>query len=313
MFGWLWNRLIKNQKNSTQLIENEKKTVQNADPAITSSDYIDSNHNYDLELTEFDKSIKVKFEAFLPNYTEKNYKRSDVRRAGREIVFNSIIEQKKLELSGEAEIRLRKALVESESIDYQELAAIFLLQDFGWEDFDEIRKICEESGIYPYSFRFLTQKPTIPDNIESALLFVRVAQLRTMLKNKIGGKIPTKKDDVYPLFVQHFGLSDMKEILEERLEEVLEQFEGRIRNEKKYILASWFNHTVENLCDYYTNRIVFDEVDTIKLHIPEYTETNDDFKMLEYLDITWFDKDKKLSALPPFYVGDLTRLDYGYY
>lgn len=311
MFRWLWHKLFRSSKNQAVPIDEKKSIEQNIEPIITSSEDIDHNHN--TPLTEFDESIKAKFEEFLPNYTEEEYERYKVKRVGREIVFNSIIEQKMLDLPEGSEIRLRKALVESENTDYQELAAIFLLQDFGWEAFDKMRKICEESGIYPYSFRFLTQKPTIPDNIESALLFVRVAQLRTMLKNKIGGKIPTKKDEVYPLFVQHFGLSDMKEILEERLKEVLEQFEGRIKNEKKYLLASWFNHTVENLCDYYTNRIIFDDVDTIKLHIPAYTETSDDLKMLEHLDVTWYDENKKLSALPPFYVGDLIRLDYGYY
>lgn len=67
------------------------------------------------------------------------------------------------------------------------------------------------------------------------------------------------------------------------------------------------------MCDYYTNRILFDEVYSIKLHIPQYIEKHNELKMLEYLDCTWFDENKKLSVLPPFYVGDQTSIDYGYY
>ncbi|HDL2980925.1 TPA: hypothetical protein PW070_002052, partial [Mannheimia haemolytica] len=251
MFSFI-KKLFDNKPSSIQNIEEPPKEIES-------------------ELTSYDETIKTLFEKFLVNYSIPERHNYNVRkRVSKEIIFSQLLESDSFSMPEDKRDRLYNALVISESVDYQELHAIFLLDDFKWRLFDNCREFCEENKIYPYAYQFLANKPAIPDNLESALLFVKVSQLRELLKDKLSQKIPTRKDEVYPLFAQHFTLEEMKEILEERFIEVKNQFENTVKNHKINILGQWFTYYSNNLSDYYLYRILDRTLTHPKLDVPEF-------------------------------------------
>lgn len=266
-------------------------------------------------LTEYDETIKALFDKFLADYPNTDRHNYAIRlRVSKEIIFSQLLESDNFSVSEDKKDRLYKALVLSENVDYQELHAIFLLEDFKWGIFDTCKEFCEKNKIYPYAYQFLEHQPCIPDNFESALLFVRVAQLRELLKNKLSQKIPTRKDDVYPLFAQHFTLEDMKGILEERLIEVKSQFEKTIKNRKISILGQWFTYYSNNLSDYYLYRILDRTLVPPKLDIPEFILTgHEDLEFIKKAGLSCFDKQGNLTSIPPLFPGDYSAINYGNY
>lgn len=265
------------------------------------------------ELTEFDVVVKTLFEQHLSAYSAVDRHNHHIRqRVSREIVFSQLLRSNGFSISEDKKERLYNTLVEASNIDYQELHAIFLLEDFKWGIFDNCREHCDEYQIYPYAYKFLENKPTLPTNLESALLFVRVAQLRAMLKEKLSQKIPTRKEEVYLLFAQHFTLEDMKEILEERLVEVTEQFERSVKWQKISILGQWFHYYSSNLFDYYLYRIVHKPLVKPKLDISE-SMFIEDLEFIKKAELSCFDENGNLTSIPPLFPGDYSRINYGNY
>lgn len=299
MFSFIKKLFNTNKPSSIQHIEESSHETQTSSPV----------------LTEYDATIKTLFEKFLINYPISERHNYKVRkRVSKEIIFSQLLESASFSMTEDKRDRLYNALVVSDSVDYQELHAIFLLDDFKWGLFDNCREFCEENKIYPYAYQFLANKPAIPDNLESALLFVKVSQLRELLKAKLSQKIPTRKDDVYPLFAQHFALEDMKEILEERFVEVKNQFEKTVKNHKINILGQWFTYYSNNLSDYYLYRILDRTLIPPKLYTPEFIRhSHEDLEFIKIASLSCFDEKGNLTSIPPLFPGDYSEINYGNY
>lgn len=304
MLKWLWNKIVTHQRNMDELIQNNSK----------SEECVEELSSFDAsQVTQYDLVVKAFFEEFSSGYSEIEQHNYDVRRrVSREIVFSQLIKSDSFSISEDKVERLRNALVSQEHVNYQELQAIFLLEDLNWELFDNCRSFCEKNNIYPYAYQFLLEKPTIPDGFENALLFVRVAQLRKLLKDKLSEKIPTKKEDVYLLFAKHFTIADMKGILEERLQEVTEQFERGVKWHKIRIFGQWFQYYSNNLFEYYIHRIVHTPEYLPKLYTPEFaTRDCDDLAFIRLAEVGCFDENGNLKGIPPLFAGDYSEIDYG--
>lgn len=304
MFKKIWRMFVEHQQNIQKIIgENEKKKQHKE---LSNTVIETATQNY----TEYDLVVKSLFEQHLEKYRKEHIDDNVLSLVSKEIILSQLLQSDSFCISDDKIERLRNALIIPNYPNYQEIQAIFLLEDLQWSLFDNVRSLCEKHQLYPYAYQFLKNKPTIPTDFENALLFVRVAQLRDMLKHKLSQKIPTRKEDVYRLFAQHFTLDDMQEIIAERLTEVLEQFERSVQWHKIRIFIHWFNAYSENLYNYYYHRIADEVITQPKLNTSTFTTAYDDMAFIQMLNLDCFDENQNLIAVPPLFAGDYSTIDY---
>lgn len=264
----------------------------------------------DNKVTDFDEYVKMFFETALSSFPESERNEGHlIKLASRSIAFG-IVADKYVSISDEIRAKVLDCLIDE--VDYQKLHTIFILNPLKWDDFDRCCELCLKHDIYPYAYSFLKRKPQKPKDFESALSFVRVNQLRQMLKTKISDKIPSRKDEVLPLFAQHFEFTDMDEIIETRLLELNEQFSKSILYEKISMFGYFIVNFADNLANYYRKRILYPNGAKGKLELGYFVQEDEQFIKL-YTDkgLKWcFDESGYLTNVPPLFPGDYSRIDF---
>lgn len=172
MFKKIWQIFVNHQRNVQKIIEENEKLKRVKALESKGIVYEDKEVRY----TNYDLVVKSLFAPYLTAYDEEIRADFEVlQMISRKIVFSQLIRSDGFNVPNDKIDQLYQALVNEETLNYQEINAIFLLDDFHWALFDNARYLCERDNLYPYAYHFLTHKPTIPTDFENALLFVRVA------------------------------------------------------------------------------------------------------------------------------------------
>ncbi|MEE6042752.1 hypothetical protein [Avibacterium paragallinarum] len=294
---------IKNhQDNVDQIIEQNSKPK---DVAIESKHKHKQNKPKKSELeTQIETLFNSLFEKFPSN---EKYNRK-TRLAVAQVAATMMLIEQQVVIPEQIKDKVIDLLQEPQ-LDYKKLQEAFLLYDLQWNKFDECCALCIKNNLYPYAYQFLKKRPVIPDTFEQALLFVRINQLKKLLKTKIDTPLPKNKIELYQLFAQHFTLDDMGEILEERLEELEQQFKSKVKKHKIDIFGFTVYQLAQNLAELYYHRIVANFPRKVQIGIPSFLDFYDDVAFIKQENLKCIDDNRQLIAVPPLFPGDYRTIE----
>ena len=186
--------------------------------------------------------------------------------------------------------------------------------EWRWRWFEEWEERFVAAGRWPYAWIDINRTPTQPpDNLHAILAFVKVAEMRKVLKEKGLDKIPTNRAQVEELAAEHLEVSDLQEAINERIS----YFEAnRIRNNKYAMI-----HLIQRSIDHCVNQL--EQLEEIKQIACD--EPDRDLQEMVTIEPSWDNHEGtakwaveqmggKLTEeiFPPFYPGDLAqiRIDY---
>lgn len=308
MFSWF--KKLFSKKTSIPIEEFESfSTRPNETKNATSVDII----NYPA--IQFNQKVNAIFEAVLSEFSEpERHNYSTIKITSRIAAFTIATEERGISIPPEIKDKVLSICIQ-EQIDYSKLYTLFLIHELKWKEFEHCCELCLKHNLYPYAYSFLKQRPVLPNDLEEALCFVKISQLRKLLKNKGIEKVPTKKEEVLPLSFQYLKFDELSEVLEERLQELNNQFNKRIYKEKINIFGFFIYRLSENLFEHYRCGDISSQNEYPTIRIPEFISCDDlaFINMYSGKNTRWcFNELGHLIDIPPLFPGDYSTITYRY-
>lgn len=233
-----------------------------------------------------------------------------------EMAFDHIFKTIECDITIKQKIRNEyvNALIKQQYDRYHDILRFNLAGvNFKWKWFDDWKGIFIAADKWPAAWNNLNyDEITVPENIHAILEFVKVAEIRKVLKEKGIKKIPTSRIQVQELALIHLTVNDLQEAIKERVS----YFEAlRDRNNQQtilYLIERSISHTQSQLSELVNIMQIKQEKPQLELKDIVYLSPSWGEEELDRWVLEQVDDSVNNNSFPPYYPGDSIsiRLDY---